>query len=1014
MVASLLVSGCIVKPGPRKSARRIAFVYLAFGVAWIFGTDWIAHAFFAPADQRVVQTIKGWGFVGVSTVLLFGLVWREMRHSSVLERQLDETRSLMAQACQNLNDVVLTVRLPERRILTSNQAARRLFGYSEEELVGRSARVLFPTEEAFERFGQRVMGELEDRGRVRGHLTLRSRDGERVPVEYSITSLEEKAGGSGTSSRAVVALRDLSELEELEAELVSKEQRLEALVSHVSDIITVIGDDGRVTYANPSYRSLLGYDPGEVVGTQVLGLLHPEDHHRVEEALDAARNDPGSPHRLKLRAKHAGGTIRRLEAIGIYPADGSVEGVVVTARDVTEQEEQRKQLQRSYRLLHAVIEGVPDAVFVKNRGGEYELINEAGARYLGADEPEEVVGRSDERFLSDEPLQQVRSDDDRVVQSGELIKRQENIELLDGTERTFDVVKAPFYDEDGAIQGVVGVSRDVTDRETARQRFQTLFEVNPLALSISTVEEGRFVEVNEGFEELFGYRGEQVVGRSSQEIDLWVDPADRIRLLHRLQEAGQVYNQEFPMRTVRGDVVDVLLSGAVVEEGGTAYLMAAMHDITERKEFERQLERQALHDSLTGLPNRTLLRDRLSHALDRAEREKGEVAVLFLDLDEFKRVNDSLGHPAGDQLLEEVAERIKGCVRSQDTVARFGGDEFSVLLEGVDERAEIEDVAARLTEIFAEPIDVPGSEVHITASIGIAVADAEDRDPDDLFRFADAAMYQAKREGGNAFHFYGEEADYEVTRQLHRENELRQALERDELVVYYQPVVDLETETIDGVEALVRWDHPERGLLSPGEFIGMAEATGLIVPLGLQVLRSAADTVQQWRSAILGRDSRFLLTVNLSARQCAEETLPDRVAEILDQTGLPVDALGFEITETVAMQERTAVDQLRELGVRLIIDDFGTGYSTLQYLRRLEAQELKIDRSFVARIDEHPRDRAIVRAVLLMAEELGLDTVAEGLERRNEVDVLRELGCRYGQGYFFAKPMPANDMEKML
>ena len=284
----------------------------------------------------------------------------------------------------------------------------------------------------------------------------------------------------------------------------------------------------------------------------------------------------------------------------------------------------------------------------------------------------------------------------------------------------------------------------------------------------------------------------------------------------------------------------------------------------------------------------------------------------------------------------------------------------------------------------------------------------------DLLRFADAAMYRAKENGGTSFHLFREHEDYGVTHQLHRENELRRALDEDQLEVYYQPVVDLETESLDGVEALVRWNHPERGLLSPPQFIDLAESTGLIVRPGADVLRKAVRTVQAWRGDLIASESRFLLTVNLSARQCSETDLARRVRAILEETGLPAASLGLEITESVAVQERTAIDQLQELGVRLSIDDFGTGYSSLRYLRRIAADELKIDRSFVSGIDERPRERAIVRAVILMASELGMDTVAEGLERRREVDIVREFGCRYGQGYVFGRPMPASELEERL
>ena len=437
--------------------------------------------------------------------------------------------------------------------------------------------------------------------------------------------------------------------------------------------------------------------------------------------------------------------------------------------------------------------------------------------------------------------------------------------------------------------------------------------------------------------------------------------------------------------------------------------MARLAEIAiERTAVEEQLAHEAMHDPLTGLPNRALLIDRLSWALGRARRRPGHLAVLFLDVDGFKVVNDSLGHAVGDALLHRLADRLVATVRPGDTVARFGGDEFVVLCEDLDEdssRDEAIEIAERLRHALDAPLVVPDAEAYLRASIGIALCDGSVGDADDLLRDADAAMYHAKELGKGRYWVFDDVLRRKALRQHETYNALHRALERDEFRTYFQPIVELTTGRCAGAEALVRWHHPERGLVPPFEFIPLAEQSDLIVQLGERVLEHAAQRAAEWAPAQTGP---FSIAVNLAARQLTQPDFAIVVARILAENGAVPEHISFEITESVLMTDADraigVIDELEALGVSLSIDDFGTGYSSLAYLKRFSVQHIKIDRSFVSGLGTDPDDAAIVRAIISMADALGLDVVAEGVEDEVQLRELLRMGCRYAQGYYFAKP----------
>jgi diguanylate cyclase (GGDEF)-like protein len=488
-----------------------------------------------------------------------------------------------------------------------------------------------------------------------------------------------------------------------------------------------------------------------------------------------------------------------------------------------------------------------------------------------------------------------------------------------------------------------------------------------------------------------------------------VDPT--LHYIGRTLDAGAMQIYEYQLATERGQ--GDFEARLVVS--GENEVLAIVRDNTERKALERQLAHQAFHDALTGLPNRTLFMDRLQHAVARSSRTGATLAVLFLDLDRFKVVNDSLGHDVGDQLLIAVAAHLTRTVRASDTVARLGGDEFTILLEDVD-AGIARRVAERIMATLQAPFVLAGHEVCVTTSIGIALNNEGPATADELMRDSDAAMYRGKSRGKARYEVFDASMHVRSLERLRLESELRHAIERGELSVHYQPTVSLVDGRVTGLEALVRWRHPERGLISPGVFVPVAEETGLILPLGRWVLAEACRQAKAWQ--IQHPSTPFTISVNLSVRQFQHPGLVDDVASVLQTVGLAPETLVLEITEGIVIETAEAnsrvLEQLKGLGVRLAIDDFGTGYSNLSYLTRFPVDVLKIDRSFVDGLGHDRGDSAIVHTVISLARTLGLGVTAEGIETAEQLQLLRAAGCDSGQGFYFSRPVPDVEAERLI
>jgi len=529
--------------------------------------------------------------------------------------------------------------------------------------------------------------------------------------------------------------------------------------------------------------------------------------------------------------------------------------------------------------------------------------------------------------------------------------------------------------------------------------------------------------VSPSVERVLGYEPHDLVGTRLADL---VHPEDQTRVLASFAAAVQEPSghpglMELRMRHREGHWLHVeTLRTNLLEDPNVRGIVLNTRDISERKAFEQQLARQAFQDSVTSLANRALFRNRLQHALERQHRGDRPISVLLLDLDDFKTINDSLGHAVGDRLLAEVGERLKASLRAADTAARLGGDEFAILLEEGGEGVEAADVAARILEALETAFHLEGKEVFARGSIGIAVADPDSHAPgnaEDLLRNADVAMYMAKEAGKGRYQMFEPSMHDFALRRLEMKADLRRAMERGEFVLHYQPVIELESGGIIGVEALIRWQHPTQGLVAPGEFIPLAEETGLIVAIGRWVLHEACQTGIRLQ-ALYGMDPPLHMAVNISARELQHRELVGEVAQALLDTGFPAESLILEITESVMMRDMDLsmqrLTELKELGVQLAVDDFGTGYSSLTYIQRFPVDILKVDRSFVDVMNVDARKSALTATILKLAEDLDLRPVAEGIERADQLERLLELQCNLGQGFYFAKPLPEDGIKELL
>ena len=871
---------------------------------------------------------------------------------------------------------------------------------------------------------RRVLGELRRGDSAQFQTSLIRGDGTEVPVDLAASSLRDEQGAH-LGVLAMVA--DATERQAGVAALREQEERFRQVFDQGPLGGAIVGLDGTIERANAALCRLLGYAADELEGRSVADITHAEDIAADLDLLERLVAGELGDYQLEKRYRRRDGSILvgRLTVTLVRSATGEPLHAIGQIEDVTAAADAARTIaEQQERLTHTLVAGGMAAWEIDLDTGAYTVADNLSAVFGTA--PDLPPEASLEEFIG-----RVHADDLDLFLAAATEEGHEGAPDEFGVEYRVEKHGALAWirtqgrfvrDASGRTVAIRGISTDVTEqrreqdlRAEAAEVYRRIVEASSDAF-VGADQRGLITDWNPAAEHLFGWSADEVVG--SIPVDHLFPEEDRALYRAHLaalrpdrDDDGLVIpaRMEITARHRSGDRFPVEVSLVTVRQGGQAEVRAFVRDITERRAHETELTQRALTDQLTGLPNRTLLSDRLTTALAALGRREGAAAVLFIDVDRFKVVNDSLGHRMGDILLMALAERLRASVRPEDTVARLGGDEFVVLCQGLVHQTEAVEVAERIFTVLEEPFALGTREHRVDVSVGIAHAESADADAEDLLRDADVAMYQAKAAGGARIEVFTPQLRDRARRRLDLEDELRTALADHDLRVHYQPVRDLAVvgpQGIVGFEALVRWHHPTRGVIEPGHFIGVAEETGLISALGEQVLEQACAQVAEWRRRP-GRE-HLTMAVNLSGRQLSEPGAVDTVGTTLERHGLPPSALCLEITESMLMVDSADASEtlhaLHRLGVTLAVDDFGTGYSSLLYLRRFPVGVLKLDRACVSGLGTNEADAAIV----------GSTAVAEGVETPGQLAALRRLGCDHAQGYLWAAPVAAATADRLL
>ena len=669
--------------------------------------------------------------------------------------------------------------------------------------------------------------------------------------------------------------------------------------------------------------------------------------------------------------------------------------------------------------IKELVDALPAALFIKDSESKILLMNKACEEQWGLSFAE-LQDTDASNFFPPEQMEWFLTKDREVFASGQKIDFEEsfwNSRLQEN--RIGHTFKKPIYDITGKPHLLICITIDVTERKRIEDTMRLaswIYQSSNEAIVV-TDENNRIVEINAAFTRITGYELEEIKGKDPKCMQSGMhDTAFYQQFWQTIQDHGH-WQGEMWDRKKNGTLMAKWLNISVIrkDDGSIYRYIGQFSDITERKEKDELIWRQANFDTLTNLPNRRLFRDRLEQEIKKAHRTNQKLCLFFIDLDKFKDINDTLGHDKGDILLIEAAQRIQRCIRETDTVARLGGDEFTIILPEFDSLANIERIAQCIIRCLSTPFEMGTDRAYLSASIGITIYPDDTSDLEGLLKHADQAMYLAKDQGRNRFAYFTESMQRNAEGKRALTNDLRHALERGELVVYYQPIVDLKTGQIVKAEALLRWFHPARGMISPIEFIPLAEESGLIFNIGNWVFQQAVAAVERWRTKV-GR--LIQISVNKSPLQFSEKSTCYGWPEELRKLGLPDNSITVEITESILIKDSPRVKQhlleFRRQGIEVSIDDFGTGFSSLSYLKQFDIDFLKIDRAFINNLAEDKSDKALTEAIIVMAHKLDIQTIAEGIETTAQRDMLIQFGCDYAQGYLFSRPISVDDFEKLL
>lgn len=887
--------------------------------------------------------------------------------------------------------------------------------WSQEMFENRTLTQVFPPEIAEEWAGYYERA-------LKGENVVLDMDNEDGAFQVSVLPVRDE---DGEIFAGMVMWQDVTEQKQAHDVIKENEARFRQLVENANDIIYVHDLEGNYISINQVAERVLGYTSDEAMKLSFDKIAAPEHVELVKQNLakKIAGDVTQTVYELDCIRKD-GGRITLEVNSSIIRKDGKPVAVQGIARDITERKRAEAALRKSEERYRDLFENANDLIYTHDLVGNFTSLNRAG-EYITGYTREEALKMNIGQVVAPEYLEAARTMTARKMESDRPTTYELEIVSKTGRRVTLELSTRLIISPEGLPLGVQGLGRDITDRRAAENSlhktlslFSTTFDSTADGIVVMSLDK-QLVTCNKKFVEMWAVPASILESKDGDSLVRHV--ADQLTEPEQFQQRlSSTYQKE---DSVVSEILE-LKDGRLIERySQPQYLedkpigrVASFRDITERSRAEEQLRHYALHDTLTDLPNRVAFMNHLQQAVKRRKGNKfAKFAVLFLDLDRFKVINDSLGHAVGDKLLIAIAERLSACIRPGDVVARLGGDEFTILLHRSGASEDVARVAERLQARISEPFKIDNYEVFTTASIGIVIAGEVARSAEEFLRDADAAMYRAKEAGKARFEVFDTEMHVRNMNLLRVETDLRHAVERDEFEVHYQPIVDLMTGRVQEFEALIRWRHPEHGLIAPNEFVEVAEETGLIIQIGEWILKESCRQIGEWQPKY---GFPLSISVNLSAKQLMHPSLTTQIRDALEDSGLDPKQLKLEVTESTVMEhsERSlkVLSELDHLGVDLSTDDFGTGYSSLSYLQRFPFERLKIDRSFVRVLGEDEKSGLIVKTILMLGENLGIEVVAEGVETIAQLEMLRDLGCTMGQGYLFSRPVNAAEAEHFI
>lgn len=923
----------------------------------------------------------------------------------------NEHEQFFRQLVDNSLDIITV--LDERGIIRfENPAAEQLLGYRPDERIGRwvfefvhpddRAAAVEAFEGLFSRPGQTASAEFR----------YQSKDGSWRYMAAVGKNLLHEPGIAGV----VGNLRDITHQKQTESALRESEEWFRQLTENIDEVFWISDREATTMYfVSPAYEEIWGRTCESAIQSprSFLDAVHPDD--REELLANLAANAAGRSYTAEYRIVRPDGTVRWISDRGfpVFDEHGKLYRCAGIAEDISERRAREEQLNK----LMLAVEQSPAGVVITDTQGTIEFVNPKFTEMTGYTSAE-AVGKNPRIIKSGKHDAGFYRDLWETITAGRVWRGEICNKKKDGSLYWESASVSAVRNERSEITNFVAVKEDITTK--VRDREQLRLQSSALAAAANSIfitdQQGRITWANAAFCRMSGFRLKELVGETPRALK---SEQHDVRFYEQLWEtilSGQVWSGEIVERRKSGELYTVhqTITPLTNSRGEITHFIAVHEDITARKDAEARIQKMAYHDALTGLSNRVELQSRLEQAVQEAERHSRSLALLFIDLDRFKVVNDTLGHAVGDSLLQAVAERLKGCLRASDTAARIGGDEFAVLQLEISSPVGAAALASKILSVMAAPFRVSGRDLHISPSIGISVFPFDSNGPDELFKNADMAMYLAKKEGRNNFQFFTSALNTQIHDRLALESDLHKALQKGEFLLHFQPQVNLRTRHLTGMEALIRWQHPTRGQVSPSLLVGVAEECGLIHDLTHWVLEQACAQNAAWQAAGMPRRR---VAVNISTANLKQDNFCQIIAGVLQRTRLPPQYLELEVTETLLLQDEhliKAIPSLKEMGVVLSIDDFGTGYSSLSYLRRLPVEKLKIDQSFVAGLPAIQDDAIIARAIIDLGHALGHTVIAEGVESEQQLVYLRDHGCDEGQGYLFGRPMPAEAFETLL